>query len=81
MNSPPSESRPSGGGQHAAHVEQRLEVPSVGAVAQRPHLGPAGGHIDAVEAGGELAAGIATLRGDEVDLEETRRARVRGPTR
>ena len=72
MNSPPlsqvdAEQRE---GQAAAHVEERLEGPPAGAVTHDARLGPAAGHVGDAERVGELAAGIATLMTDEVDLDE-----------
>src|SRR5450759_5548161 len=72
MNSPPlsqvdAEQRE---GQAAAHVEQRLEGPPAGAVTHDAHLGPAAGHVGDAERVGELAAAIAALVADQVDLDE-----------
>ncbi len=57
-------------GQLPTHVEQRLEGPPPGAVAHDARLGPAAGHVGHAERVGELAAGVATLVPDEVDLDE-----------
>lgn len=72
MNSPPlsqvdAEQRE---GQAAAHVEQRFVGPPAGAVAYDAHLGPATGHIGHAERVGVLAARLAALVTDEVDLDE-----------
>jgi hypothetical protein len=78
MNSPPLSQvdAEQGEGQAGAHVEKRLEGPPAGAVTHHARFGPAAGHVGAAEAVGELAARIAALVADQVDLDEAGAALV-----
>ena len=74
MNSPPlSESRPSSAkGRLARTSRSASKVQRRARLRTTARLGPAGGHVGGAEAVGELAARIAALVADQVDLQKAR---------